>query len=308
VTPPQLPEGIVLMEAKRAMRMHHMLWHTARNGWERFDDTVRAAFKRIGWDPPRPALDRDRRPILDNDSGEDFLFMHRQMIAEVNRELARIADPTYPKVEGWKRFPAPGDADYPVPPFYSLGTPDGDDQLRKVKSDDFFTQTFLPQERQFEDATFLDSVSLAELGARLEFSVHNWAHMRWSAKPAEFRPNPPAGDPEAVDRRFDDPSYNWLGDFYASHVNPVFWKLHGWVDDRIEAWKAANGVIGEVSFHGTWTGPVDMDHMHHHLAAARDGEPVPELDEQVDRSQELISLAAAEGLLASPFDRVELYY
>jgi len=31
-----------------------------------------------------------------------------------------------------------------------------------------------------------------------------------------------------------------LGDFYSSHVNPVFWRLHGWVDDRIEDWFAAH--------------------------------------------------------------------
>lgn len=33
-----------------------------------------------------------------------------------------------------------------------------------------------------------------------------------------------------------DPKYDYLGDFYSSHVNPLFWKLHGWVDDRIEDW------------------------------------------------------------------------
>ena len=35
-------------------------------------------------------------------------------------------------------------------------------------------------------------------------------------------------------------------------VNNVFWKLHGWIDTRIEDWKAANSVTGEPHWVGTW--------------------------------------------------------
>ena len=38
------------------------------------------------------------------------------------------------------------------------------------------------------------------------------------------------------DPMWDDPKYDYLGEFYSSHVNPLFWRLHGWVDDRIEDW------------------------------------------------------------------------
>jgi hypothetical protein len=147
-------------------------------------------------------------------------------------------------------------------------------------------------------------MSLGELGASVEFTVHNWAHMRWSAEPDQFRPSVSPTDPKAVDERFDDPSYDWLGDFYSSHVNAVFWKLHGWVDDRIEAWKEAHGITGEVEFEGKWTGPahMHMGPMHHALAAARDGEPGPELGEHADRAEELLGLAARAGVLASPFE------
>ena len=31
-------------------------------------------------------------------------------------------------------------------------------------------------------------------------------------------------------------SYDYLGETFSSHVNPIFWRLHGWVDDRIEDW------------------------------------------------------------------------
>ena len=39
-----------------------------------------------------------------------------------------------------------------------------------------------------------------------------------------------------IDKKWDDEKYDYLGDFHSSHVNPIFWKLHGWVDDCIEFW------------------------------------------------------------------------
>ncbi len=55
--------------------------------------------------------------LRDNDSGEDFFYMHRQMIVMVNQVLAQVVDPNYPAVQGWPALPPPGDVDYPVPPF-----------------------------------------------------------------------------------------------------------------------------------------------------------------------------------------------
>ena len=42
------------------------------------------------------------------------------------------------------------------------------------------------------------------------------------------------------DEKWDDPKYDYLGDFHSSHVNPMFWRLHGWVNDRIEDWYNAH--------------------------------------------------------------------
>jgi hypothetical protein len=43
-----------------------------------------------------------------------------------------------------------------------------------------------------------------------------------------------------TDQKWDAPSNDYLGDFHSSHVNPIFWKLHGWVDDCIGVWQAAH--------------------------------------------------------------------
>lgn len=261
----KMPQYVIDMMADRAWRMEHFLWHEVRNGWLFFDAPTQNALRGLGWEPPRPA----RRPgpnrpevILDNNSGEDFLYMHRQMIGAVNDRLA--GDPQYPKIEGWKPIPRPGNADYPVPPAWDSGDNDLNNYLADVKSDETFSSRFVPWEQQFTDPNYLRTVSLGELGARIEFSIHNQMHMRWCDVPQPgIRPDVDPSNPDAVDTSWDSPMYNWLGDTYSSHVNSVFWKLHGWVDDRISDWASANGVVGEIPWKGTWVGKMPGHSMPH---------------------------------------------
>ena len=73
--------------------------------------------------------------------------------------------------------------------------------------------------------------------------------MRWSSIPLDPESGEPADrDPFDTDSKWDNPKYDYLGDFYSSHVNPLFWRLHGWVDDRIEDWYNAHEAVhpGEV--------------------------------------------------------------
>ena len=87
----------------------------------------------------------------------------------------------------------------------------------------------------------LSGLSLGALGNLLEFTIHNQMHMRWSSVSRDPKTGEPAsrGDFD-FDLKWDDPKYDYLGDFHSSHVNPLFWRLHGWVDDRIEDWYNAH--------------------------------------------------------------------
>lgn len=267
--------------ARRHRRIHHYLWHRVRDSWLPLSESERQAVRDVnpGWAPPRPALDALGRPARDNDSGEDFLFMHRQMIALADAILARVNDPEYPRVEGWRQVPPPGDADYPAPEF-------PDSELEVVKSHTYFRRFIARWERQYTDPQYLKGVTLGQLGSDIEFTICHDMHVRWAVRsPVGYR------QPDHLRRQmnelWDAPVYDYLGDTYSSHVNPLFWKIHGWVDERIEDWKSARGMTGDIEWQGTWLGPPD---------AFAGGAAENELNEEMRRVDLIISESAASGI------------
>lgn len=264
--------------ARRHRRLHHYLWHRVRDSWLRLSESERWAVRNVNpeWVPSRPALDALGRPARDNDSGEDFLFMHRQMIALVDDILARINDSDYPRIEGWRRVPPPSDADYPVPEF-------PDSELEVVKSAAYFRRFIARWERQYTDPQYLKGVTLGQFGSDIEFTVCNDMHMRWAARsPVGYRQ--PERLTRQISERWDAPAYDYLGDTYSSHVNPLFWKIHGWVDERIEDWKSARGIRGEIKWRGMWVGPPE---------AFAGGATEDEVSDEMQRVDSIISESAA---------------
>jgi len=142
-----------------------------------------------------------------------------------------------------------------VPPAYLIPSGNKEQDLRSfrslkfLKSQDYFNNVMSRLERIFKNKAFLATISLGTLGNLIEFEIHNQMHMRWSSTPHDPNSGEPAerGDFD-FDIKWDDPKYDYLGDFYSSHVHPLFWKLHGWVDDRIEDWFNAHEAIhaGEI--------------------------------------------------------------
>jgi hypothetical protein len=249
------------MMASRPHRLHHWLWHQIRNSWLRYPPETQEEIRALGWETPRPALTAQGRPVLDNNAGEDFLYMHRQMLVDVSRILARVGDPAYPRIIIWSVPPPPGDETFPVPASWfdpafpdELGRRTFHETIQRLKSDIFYQKRMLGWQRLFTDSAWLRQVTLGELGTLIEQSMHAAMHNRWAEAPASARPEPDPTKGGTIDALWDDPRYDYLGDTYSSHVHPVFWSLHGWVDDRIEDWKAANGVYGQAFWQGTWVG------------------------------------------------------
>lgn len=253
-----LPAQAVSTMAQRPYRMHNFLWHELRNRWLRYPKDVQARIRDLGWAPPRPAWDADEVPLTDNGSGEDYLFYHRQVIGYVNRILARVGAPDYPRVQGWVRLPPPGDADYPVPPpFFSPAIhPTILRYASVVKSDDAWQRYFLAWERLYTDPVFLRSIPLAELGSRLHWNLHNTSRWRWASAPGGLRPEPATTEDGGIPPVWDDPRNDFLADAYSMQLNPVYWRFYGWVDDRVEDWKIANATFGNEFWQATWMGKV----------------------------------------------------
>lgn len=235
----KLPTDIVTMLATRDMREHHDNWHLVRRPdlLRRESAQRRAQLRSRGWIAPRAQGD--------SGSGIDFLYMHRKMIEQVNAELARIADPQYPQIEGWTHIPSdPVDPDWPVPDW-----PGAPSFFTEAKSEAALDQYLQLASERYTNEEWLATVTLDELGREIESGIHGWFHLRWSAPPWF------TGDPA---QQIDDPANDFLGDPYSSHVNEVFWKLHGWIDDRITQWEVASGE--KADWQDAWDGP---PHIHH---------------------------------------------
>lgn len=233
-----LPEDIVKHLSSRLHRLYHYTWHRVRDDWALLEDQEKEKINSLQWGTQRPSLaprpGDPNRPAVYNGSGEDFFFMHRQMIADINKRLSGLGEKP---LERWGRIPSPSSSSDPVSPAWNSS-------LKEIKSDEAHSYRFRTWDWQFKDPGYLRQLSLGEFGALLEWSVHNSMHVRWSAIPWYPQVDNPLLDgrlEDDISKDFDNPKYDYLNDTYSSHINPIFWKLHGWVDDRIEDWASAHG-------------------------------------------------------------------
>ena len=249
---PELPRPVVLMLASADMRRHHAIWHFVRNRWHVLSAADQADYTAEQWAPPRlNPLARPGDPVpappRDAGAGLDFLYMHRRMIESVDEMLADAADPSYPRVEGWSPIPWDhDDTDWPVPAVYDPGVAPAKDPAQTAAWQATVASTF-------ENDAWLATQELDDVGSEIEDGIHNWMHMHWSAAP--WYTEAPGQDP-------DDPRNDYLGSTYSSHVNKAFWKLHGWIDDRIAQWEQASG--RQADFTQSWEGPAMHGHGPHH--------------------------------------------
>lgn len=260
------PDSIRTMHASKPMRIRHELWHFVRSAWGHpsFPDEGREILRSLGWDLPsgREPMASDGSLLLDNYSGEDFLFMHREMIAMTNNLLAEAGERP---ITRWREIPEPGSSDFPVPEPWVYSNPDLSpernqqmtDFLVRAKSDEYFETVMQVRERFFRSPDNLARMSLGTLGNFLEMTIHNMMHMRWSENPGSYRPQINLADPTGGDPFWDDVRYDYLGDTYSSHVNPHFWYLHGWIDSLIDLWADVNDVE-DIDWVGTWSGGPDL--------------------------------------------------
>ncbi|MDH1550798.1 MULTISPECIES: twin-arginine translocation signal domain-containing protein [Pseudomonas] len=234
-------------------RLFHQLWHASRDKWHNLDMDKQAALRGLGWQPGPRDRERDARGRHKdrNGSGEDFFFMHRHML-----RAARVIQ----DLPSWARFPLPqpelerdrvGFASYfdnhdgtALPPTWLAADDAAYTQwVRDIKTPDTFHGNFQVWESRYTDPHYLSTLTLAQFGSEMELGLHDWLHMRWASvprDPSSGLPVPFARQPEDFAARWFEAENDFLGDPFSSHVNPVFWHFHGWIDDRIEDWFRAH--------------------------------------------------------------------
>ena len=241
--------GLLAWGITAQKRLEHQLWHFSRDKWHLLADDRREALRALGWQPGPRNAERDARGRTKdhNGSGEDFFFMHRYMLTTAR---------SFQDLPSWRHFPVPPPAavqdwvgfarfydnhggccvpptwQIPEDPTYSVG-------MGLVKSPETFYSNFQVWESKYRDPQYLAKMTLAQFGSELELSLHDWLHMCWSSVPR----NPANGEPVPAARNPSDFAEHWfarendfLGDPFSSHLNPTFWRLHGWIDDRVEDW------------------------------------------------------------------------
>jgi hypothetical protein len=220
----------------RPHRLAHYMWHAVRTAFVRPGTTAahQQVYASYGWAPPRPIVYSGNRMDIDATSksgaGEDFLYMHRRMVLQLKNALKGLT-----MYDSWKRIPTPTSTLFPLAvlnPEIRQQSPAGFQQI----SD--WEKLYLPDR-------IGDIADLSSLGVALELTIHNALHSRWSV--AMNRMRPAADDPITRTSTtfqgwiWDEDHYDHLSDSYSAHVNPLFWRIHGWVDDRIQEWLTARG-------------------------------------------------------------------
>jgi len=233
---PDLPMTVKTYLASTDIRAYHHYWHLVRNQefWENaLTKDERLEFTQQGWQAPRFDYQVE--------SGLDFLYMHRQMITVIDQMLSHIGDAVWTKVEGWNPIPwSDTDPLWPVPIGIDPTGADLEPETRDARSQAQITRMQQLVTNLFENDNWLRQQTLDQLGYYLEWTIHGWMHLRWSGP----RPNNPNSA---------DPTNDWLFRPWSSHVNKYFWKLHGWIDERITAWENATG--RKADFSAAWSGP-----------------------------------------------------
>ncbi|MGN7740390.1 pyoverdine maturation tyrosinase PvdP [Pseudomonas sp. 22526] len=243
-------------------RLFHQLWHASRDKWHSLSEEKRDALRGIGWQPGPLGQERDARGKRKdrNGSGIDFFFMHRHMLGTAR---------SMQDLPSWLNFPTPqpelerdrqGFARYfdnrdgfALPPTW-LASDDADytQWVSDIKTAETYHSNFQVWESRYRDPRYLSTLTLGQFGSELELGLHDWLHMRWASvprDPSNGAPVPFARDPADFSARWYAAENDFLGDPFSSHVSPVFWAFHGWIDDRVEDWFRAHERFhsGEVS-------------------------------------------------------------
>ena len=257
----RLPDKVRGTLAKRVYRMQHYLWFELRDFWSEYPEDARQRIRDLGWEPPRPPIDEHQQRSSPTTPAKtsSTCTASGSPSSTVSSQMSQI--PRFPGSRVGSRFQEP-----------ERSRLSGTASVVRTSILCGFQRIHHPGQDRRLLRSALPALAAAVRGALVPRAVTlgSWARSSrrrctmlcaadGRAPPAAIRPDPPIpGEP--IDEGWDDPPYDFLRDHYSMHVNPIYWKFYGWVIDRVEDWKVANGVFGRDFWKATWIGKMPPDH------------------------------------------------
>ena len=255
-------------------RLFHQLWHASRDKWHTLSEDKRNALRGIGWQPGPRNKERDARGTRKdrNGSGVDFFFMHRHMLGTARSMQDLPSWPHFPLPQpelardrvGFARYFDNHDGTSLPPTWLADDDAEYSQWVADIKTAETYHSNFQVWESRYRDPRYLSKLTLGQFGSEVELGLHDWLHMRWASvprDPSNGQPVPFARDPSDFSARWFAAENDFLGDPFSSHVSPVFWHFHGWIDDRLEDWFRAHerfhpGQVSRLEVNGVaWFAP-----------------------------------------------------
>lgn len=238
---PRMPQEVIVWAQARNWGSHHLQWHAERL-WDELtarDPNFLAWAASQGWQ--RASVQEGT-----NGNGLEFLAMHRVMIRQLIGAFPQHAGlfagwPSPPLDPRDPQNPLPGNRNEQIPQHYRTAIDRLDQSVGSFSGDDEFGM-FIETRRQPLPGNPLRQ------NPDSSFGLHNYMHGRFSDS------NSPVdmGRPE------------------VNIGNQIFWRLHGWIDNRWTAFRAAKGLPENDAVYQAALQAAENHmggHVHHHLEA-----------------------------------------
>lgn len=230
---PRMPQRISDWMNAKDWGTHHLVWHWARiwdlTGSEEHDYVLANGSNRAN----------RQEGVAGN--GMDFLAMHRVMIRQLIQQFPADAG----LFDGWVQPPT--DPDDPAEPMPHNGRPREFDPVKLVGVN-----------RVHQDIGGFSSDD--DLGLYLQTTLRPIPGF-----PNNRTPDPSAGIHNYLHGRFSDGTSDiTMGNPFVNLHNQRFWRLHGWIDGRWTAYRAAKGLAENEPAYTQALAAAAMHMGHHH--------------------------------------------
>ncbi len=213
-----VPAEVRAYMQRRAWGYAHDRWHKERL-WDMQSEALRTRYLADGFRP------FDKRAQGVTGSGLEFLAMHRHMFRELRARFPAYAElwrgwPSIPRGRESPLLPVAARADLSADALTALDRLESEAGLASFASDDELGFYIWTNRLVVADVVGPLTPPVAQ-NADPAAGIHDTTlHQRWGNTRSDVN----------------------LSEFSLTHENYIFWKMHGWIDERWALWRRAKGL------------------------------------------------------------------